>query len=56
VGKVNEYTMPGLSIDDVVIGVKAVDNDGNEILVSAYVAQTYQRRPIQVEEDTGAKK
>jgi hypothetical protein len=48
VGKVNEYTLPQVSIDDVVIGVKAIDKDGNESLVSAYVAQPYQRRPIQL--------
>lgn len=49
VGKVTEYTLPGVSIDDVVIGVKAVDKDGNESLVSPYIAQTYQRRPIQTD-------
>jgi hypothetical protein len=37
VGNVTGYTMAGLSIDDVVIGVKAVDNDGNQSLVSAYL-------------------
>jgi len=36
VGKVNEYTMPNVSIDEWVFGVKAVDKDGNESLVSAY--------------------
>jgi hypothetical protein len=36
VGNVTEYTIPNLSIDDVVIGVKAVDKDGNQSLVSAY--------------------
>jgi hypothetical protein len=36
VGNVTEYTLPDLSIDDVVIGVKAVDKDGNQSLVSAY--------------------
>jgi hypothetical protein len=54
VGKVNEYTLPGLSIDDVVIGVKAIDNDGNESLVSAYVAQPYQRRPIALQDEPAA--
>ena len=37
VGNVTSYTMPDLSIDDVVIGVKAVDRDGNQSLVSAYL-------------------
>ena len=36
VGKVNEFTIPNFSVDDVVIGVKAVDKDGNQSLVSAY--------------------
>ena len=29
--------MPDMSIDDVVIGVRAIDKDGNPSLVSAYV-------------------
>ena len=36
VGNVTEYTIPNLSIDDVVIGVKAIDKDGNQSLVSVY--------------------
>ena len=36
VGNVTEYTIPDLSIDDIVIGVKAIDKDGNQSLVSAY--------------------
>ena len=36
VGNVTDYTIPDLSIDDVVIGVKAVDKDGNQSLVSTY--------------------
>ncbi len=36
VGDVTTYTLPNFSIDDVVIGVKAVDKDGNQSLVSAY--------------------
>jgi hypothetical protein len=37
VGNVTSYTIPDLSIDDIVIGVKAVDRDGNQSLVSAYL-------------------
>jgi hypothetical protein len=37
VGDVTQYTIPDLSIDDVVIGVKAVDRDGNQSLVSVYL-------------------
>jgi len=37
VGNVTSYTIPDLSIDDFVLGVKAVDRDGNQSLVSAYL-------------------
>jgi hypothetical protein len=37
VGNVTSYTMPDVSIDDVVIGVKSVDKDGNASLVSPYM-------------------
>jgi hypothetical protein len=37
VGKVNEYTLPGVSIDDIVLGVKAIDTQGHESLVTPYV-------------------
>lgn len=36
-GKVLEYTLPGVSIDELVFGVQAVDEDGNESLVAPYV-------------------
>jgi hypothetical protein len=37
VGSVTELILPGVSIDDYVFGVAAVDADGHESLVSAYV-------------------
>jgi hypothetical protein len=37
VGNVTSYTMPDVSIDDVAVGVKAVDKDGNQSLVSPYM-------------------
>jgi hypothetical protein len=37
VGNVTEYTLPDVSIDDLVFGVKAIDKDGNESLVSPYI-------------------
>jgi len=37
VGNVTEYLMKDVSIDDVVFGVKAIDKDGNESLVSPYI-------------------
>ena len=36
VGNLTTYTMPDVSIDDIVIGVKAVDKDGNQSIVSPY--------------------
>ncbi len=38
VGKVTVYTLPGLSIDDIVFGVKAIDTEGHESLVAPWVA------------------
>ena len=37
VGNVTEYTMPNVSIDDLVFGIKAIDKEGNESLTSAYI-------------------
>jgi hypothetical protein len=36
VGKVTEYTLKGISIDEERFGVKAIGNDGTESLVAAY--------------------
>jgi len=36
VGNITTYSMPDVSIDDIVIGVKAVDKDGNQSVVSCY--------------------
>jgi hypothetical protein len=47
VGKVLEYTMPDVSIDEVVFGVKAIDKDGNESLVTPYVPAARQKRTIE---------
>jgi hypothetical protein len=46
VGNVNEYSMHDVSIDDLVIGVKAIDKEGNESLVSPYVQAPRAKRPI----------
>jgi hypothetical protein len=48
VGNVTEYTLPDVSIDDVVFGVKAIDKDGNESLVSPYVQPPRQKRKVEV--------
>jgi hypothetical protein len=50
VGKVNQYTMTGLSIDDIVLGVKAIDKDGNESLVAPYVTPPFTMQKIEVKE------
>jgi hypothetical protein len=38
VGKVTEYTLAGVSIDDIIFGVKAIDTEGHESLVAPWVA------------------
>jgi hypothetical protein len=48
VGNVTEYTLPEVSIDDLVFAVKAVDKEGNESLASAYVQAPREKRTIQV--------
>ena len=48
VGNVAEYTLPGVSIDEWVFGVKAVDKDGNESLVSVYTLAPRPKRTIEV--------
>ncbi|HEX4138052.1 MAG TPA: M20/M25/M40 family metallo-hydrolase [Bryobacteraceae bacterium] len=49
VGKVTEYTLPGVSIDDIIFGVKAIDNEGHESLVSPWIAAPYTVRKIETE-------
>jgi hypothetical protein len=48
VGNVNEYSIEDVSIDDLVFGVKAIDKDGNESLVSAYADTPRPKRVIEV--------
>lgn len=50
VGKLTQYTLPGVSIDDVVFGVKAIDMDGHESLVTPWVAAPYPFRKIETAE------
>jgi len=49
VGKVTQYTLKDVSIDDAKFGVKAIGLDGSESLVAAYVAQPRQKTEIQTE-------
>ena len=48
VGNVTQFTLPGVSIDDVVLGVSAIGADGHESLVSAYVAPVRPYREIKL--------
>ncbi|HTS77193.1 MAG TPA: M20/M25/M40 family metallo-hydrolase [Bryobacteraceae bacterium] len=47
VGNVDQYTLPDVSIDEVVFGVKAVDKDGNESLTAPYVQPPRQKRKLE---------
>ena len=47
VGKVNQYTLKDVSIDDAKFGVKAIGMDGSESLVTAYVYPPRQRTEIE---------
>ncbi|MGA8030676.1 MAG: M20/M25/M40 family metallo-hydrolase [Bryobacteraceae bacterium] len=47
VGNVTAYTLPNVNIDEVVLGVKAIDKDGNESTVAAYVTPQYTQRKIE---------
>ena len=47
VGNVTTYTLPRVNIDEVVLGVKAVDKDGNESLVSAFVTPPYRQHKVE---------
>jgi hypothetical protein len=46
VGKTTTYTLPNVNIDEVVLGIKAIDQDGNESPVAAYVAPPYRQPKI----------
>lgn len=47
VGNVNTYTLPNVNIDEVILGVKAIDKQGNESLVAAFVTPPYKQRKIE---------
>jgi hypothetical protein len=48
VGNVTEYTLPDVSIDELVFGVKAIDKEGNESLVTPYGQAPRAKRKIEV--------
>lgn len=47
VGRATEYTLPGLGIDDIIFGVKAIDAQGHESLVAPWVARPYDVKKIE---------
>ncbi|HEX4278970.1 MAG TPA: M20/M25/M40 family metallo-hydrolase [Bryobacteraceae bacterium] len=49
VGKVTEYTLRGVGIDDIVFGVKAIDKEGHESVVAPWVAAPYALRKIETQ-------
>ncbi|MBV8070328.1 MAG: M28 family peptidase [Acidobacteriaceae bacterium] len=46
VGDVLSHTLPNVNIDEVVLGVKAIDKTGNESLISPYVTRPYHQPKI----------
>ena len=51
VGKVTRYTLQNVSLDDAVFGVKAIDTDGHESVVTPWVnAPAAPRKPIELAE------
>ena len=51
VGKVTQFTLKDVSIDDVKLGIKAIGNDGSESLVTAYVYPPRAKAEIETVED-----
>ena len=46
VGNVTAYTLRNVNVDEVVLGVKAIDRSGDESLVTAYVSRPYHQPKI----------
>lgn len=47
VGKTTTFTLPGVNVDEIVLGVKAVDIEGNESPVAAFVTPPYRTQKIE---------
>ena len=52
VGNVHEYTLPNVSIDDVVFGVRAVNRSGNESLVAPWTITPHPNEKIETYGET----
>ena len=48
IGNVTQFVLPNVSIDDFVFGVSAISADGQESLISAYVAPVRRSDPVKV--------
>jgi hypothetical protein len=48
VGNKTEFSLPDVSIDEWVFGIKAVDKEGNESLVSPYVPPPREKKTVEV--------
>ncbi len=51
VGSASEYTLPNVSIDDVVFGVKAVGKDGDESLVAPWIMVAHPSEKIETNQE-----
>lgn len=47
VGNTTKFTLENVNIDEVVLGVKAIDKDGHESLVSVFTTPKYQQKKIE---------
>jgi len=47
VGNVTSCTLPNVNIDEVVLGVKALDKEGNESLAAAFASPPYKPRKVE---------
>jgi hypothetical protein len=47
VGNVTKFTLENVNIDEVVIGVRAIDKDGDESLVTAFTSPKYEQKKIE---------
>jgi hypothetical protein len=47
VGNVTKYILPNVNIDEVVLGVKAIDKEGDESLTAAFVSPPYEQKKIE---------
>ena len=50
-GNVTEYTLPDVSVDDVVFGVKAVGKDGDESLVAPWIMVAHPNEKIEARQE-----